>query len=172
VVGLGALLALLRAGWKEGPGARAVGRRAAAPQPVDFSLYAPEVVLPWAVLAGALAGRLADRCAARRRRGCCCRRCSAGWCLSTLAWRAEAEGGRPRCCRAATGSTPQVAAAGWAPWTVTPLLVAAGEALDQVPSSEDLVALDAALAARWWVQPRSAAGRGAARLLLAADRPG
>jgi hypothetical protein len=93
--------------------------------------------------------------------------------LSTLAWRAESEAGQARLLPRRDRVGAAVTAAGWAPWTVTPLLVAAGEALDQVPSTEDLVALEAALAGRWWVQPRSAGWAEArARLLLAADRPG
>jgi hypothetical protein len=139
---------------------------------VDFSLYAPEVVLPWAVLTGTLAGRL----------GAPVRRPTPAWLLlplllgglavSTLSWRAEAQAEQavllPRSERVAAA----VAAAGWAPWTVSPLVVAAGEALAAGPSPSDAVALDAALAGRWWVQPRSAGWAEArARLLLAADRP-
>jgi hypothetical protein len=170
--GLWALVRLLRAGWKE---ERALAL-AVAVVPlhnlVDFSLYAPEVVLPWAVLTGTLAGRL----------GAPVRRPTPAWLLlplllgglavSTLSWRAEAQAEQavllPRSERVAAA----VAAAGWAPWTVTPLVVAAGEALAAGPSPSDAVALDAALAGRWWVQPRSAGWAEArARLLLAADRP-
>jgi hypothetical protein len=140
---------------------------------VDFSLYAPEVLLPWAVLAGTLAGRL----------GGPARRVTPPWLLlpallgglvlSTLAWRAEAQAEQarllPRDQRAAAAS----AAAAWAPWTVTPLLIAAGETLDQRPSPNDVLALDAVLAERWWVQPVSASWAEArARLLLAASRTG
>jgi hypothetical protein len=140
---------------------------------VDFSLYAPEVLLPWAVLAGTLAGRLTGPS----------RRATPAWLLlplllgglilSTLSWRAEAEAERARLMPRAERVAAALTAAGWAPWTVTPLLVAAGETLDQDPSSGDALALDAALAARWWVLPRSAGWAEArARLLLAADRPG
>jgi O-antigen ligase len=172
-VGLGALLVLLRAGWKED---RALALSVAVlplHNLLDFSLYAPEVALPWAVLAGALAGRLAGPVRRATPALLLLPALLGGLVLSTLAWRAEAEGGQARLLPRSDRVDAAVAAAGWAPWTVTPLLVAAGEALDQVPSSEDLVALDAALAARWWVQPRSASWAEArARLLLAADRPG
>jgi len=172
VAGLWALVRLLRAGWKE---ERALALSVAVVplhNLVDFSLYAPAVVLPWAVLAGTLAGRL----------GAPVRRPTPAWLLlplllgglvvSTLSWRAEAQAEQawllPRSERAAA----TVAAAGWAPWTVTPLIVAAGDALAAGPSTGDAVALDAALAGRWWVQPRSAGWAEArSRLLLAARRP-
>jgi hypothetical protein len=139
---------------------------------VDFSAYAPEVLWPWAVLAGTLAGRSLPP-----------PRPLPGWLLvpvlaggvvlSTLLWRAGVE------LRAAQTSSPAVAvehamrAARLAPWTVTPALEAAGVALDRPVPRASLIALDALLGERGWVWPLSsgwAEARG--RVLLALGRPG
>jgi hypothetical protein len=171
--GLWALARLLWAGWHvERPLALSV---AVVPlhNLVDFSLYAPEVLLPWAVVTGTLAGRL----------GGPARRATPAWLLlpallgglvvSTLSWRAEAEAEQARLLPRSERAAAARAAAAWAPWTVTPLLIAVGESLDQPSSPDDVLALDAALAERWWVQPASASWAEArARLLLAASRPG
>ena len=139
---------------------------------VDFSAYAPEVLWPWAVLAGTLAGRSLPP-----------PRPLPGWLLvpvlaggvvlSTLLWRAGVE------LRAAQASSPPVAvehamrAARLAPWTVTPALEAAGVALDGPVPRASLIALDGLLGERGWVWPVSsgwAEARG--RVLLALGRPG
>jgi len=171
--GLWALARLLWAGWRvERSLAMSV---AVVPlhNLVDFSFYAPEVLLPWAVVTGTLAGRL----------GGPARRATPAWLLlpallgglvvSTLSWRCEVQGEQARLLPRSERASAAAAAAAWAPWTVTPLLIAAGETLDQPASAGDAMALDAALAERWWVQPSSASWAEArARLLLAAARPG
>lgn len=139
----------------------------------DFSLYAPEVVIPWAVLAGTLAGRgsrLPDRP-------------SPAWLLvpllvagtfgATLLWRGET---------ASTGALAGpgedriqrlVDAAAWTPWAVTPLLTACQVAADAPADSGPIAALEAQLGERAWVRPRSGAWaecRG--RLLMMLGRHG
>lgn len=140
---------------------------------VDFSLYAPEVAIPWAVLAGTLAGRaprLPDRPAP-------------AWLLvpilvtgafgATLLWRGE------------TASTGALAGAGeervqrlvdaaaWTPWAVTPLLTACQLAADTPPDVGLLAALEARLTERAWVRPSSGAwAECRARLLMTLGRHG
>lgn len=64
-------------------------------------------------------------------------------------------------------------AARWAPWTVTPVEMAAGQALGGAQTAGVLERLDTALMERAWVQPRSARwAETRGRLLLADGRPG
>ena len=92
---------------------------------VDFSFYAPEVVIPWAVLAGTLAGRdprLPDRP-------------TPAWLLvpilvigafgATLLWRGEIASTEALAGASEKRGQRLVAAAAWTPWTVTPLLTRA-----------------------------------------------
>jgi hypothetical protein len=171
--GVWALVRLLRAGWGAYPGLALSVAVLPLHNLLDFSAYAPEVLLPWVVLAGALAGRV---CAGPRRR-------LPGWLLVTvlagatllaaLAWRGEVE-------LAPTFSSPPgqavesaLAAARWMPWTVTPLELAAGVALQGGSSPEVLSGVDVELASRAWVRPFSASWAEArGRLLLMQGRPG
>jgi hypothetical protein len=170
---LWALARLLRAGWST---ERALVL-AVAVLPlhnlVDFSLYAPEVLLPWAVLAGTLAGRLAAPAGRPTPAWLLVPLLIGGLVATTLGWRGGAEAEKARLLPRAERAAAAAAAAAWTPWTVTPLTVAAGEALAGRPSATEATALDDALAGRWWVQPRSAGWAEArARLLVAADRRG
>ena len=167
------LARLLRAGWSS---ERALVL-AVAVLPlhnlVDFSLYAPEVLLPWAVLAGTLAGRVGGPARRPTPALLLVPLLVGGLVVTTLGWRGEAEAGRARLLPRAEQTAAAIAAAAWTPWAVTPLTSAAGETLAGKPSAAEAVALDDALAGRWWVQPRSAGWAEArARLLLVADRRG
>ncbi len=139
---------------------------------VDFSAYAPEVLLPWAVLAGTLAGRTLPLPERPLRGGVLLALVGGGALLSALAWRSEAE-------LASAASRPERAvvsameAARWAPWTLTPVEFAAGRALESGAPSAVLADVDAQLAARGWVRPRSASwAESRGRLLLAQGRRG
>ena len=140
---------------------------------VDFSFYAPEVVIPWAVLAGTLAGRdprLPDRP-------------TPAWLLvpilvigafgATLLWRGEIASTEALAGASEKRGQRLVAAAAWTPWTVTPLLTACQVASDTRLDPDLLVVLDARLAERAWVRPRSGAwAECRARVLMALGRYG
>lgn len=140
---------------------------------VDFSAYAPEVVLPWAVLAGTLAGRVAPAPARPLAAWALVPVLVGGSLLATLAWRGEAALVTASAAEPAETAARALAAARWTPWAVTPILLAA-DAVRSGPGATRLAGeVDAALAARWWVRPRSAAWAEArATLLLALGRPG
>jgi putative inorganic carbon (hco3(-)) transporter len=138
---------------------------------VDFSFYAPEVLLPWAVLAGALAARVG-----RAPRGSL-----SAWLLlpalggavvvSAADWRSEVLLSEAY----ATPPWQAVAlaqqAATWAPWAATPLLAAASSALEA--RDPRMAPVESALARRAWVCPVSSAwAEMRARLLLASGRRG
>jgi len=140
---------------------------------LDFSFYAPEVLWPWAVLAGTLA----SRCWAPPRRPV------ASWLLvpvlvvgtvlAALSWRGQAEAADALL--EPVGRQPEAltAASRWQPWSVTPLLVAADVALAEAGPVARLERLDRALAQRGWVRPVSPGWAEArARLLLVAGRRG
>lgn len=140
---------------------------------VDFSLYAPEVSLPWAVLAGTLAAR-APRLPERP---------APAWLLvpvlvfgtfgATLAWRGESASAG-----ALTGDTERrmqrlVDGSAWTPWAVTPLLTACQVAAEAPVDPGAFAGLEARLGERGWVRPASGAwAECRARLLLALGRPG
>jgi hypothetical protein len=91
--------------------------------------------------------------------------------LAAMAWRAEV------LLTAAYAASPArtvelaVAAGRWAPWSVGPVLAAAGAALEA--SDPRMLEIDRELATRWWVRPASAAWAEArARLLHAVHRDG
>lgn len=137
---------------------------------VDFSLYAPEVVLPWAVLAGTLAGRAGPRPRRPLSAWLLVPVLVAGAVVTTLGWKGEVE------LRDAVGGdvgqqvTGALEAARWAPWDLSALETATSAALTADRRSQ-LVAVDDALARRWWVRPHSSAyAEARARLLLAAGQ--
>jgi len=171
--GLAWLLRLVRRGW---PSHKAL-TLAVASLPlhnlVDFSAYSPEVLLPWIVLTGALAARVSEPPTRALRAWAIVAFLGTGTVLGALAWRSESS------LAAASGATSSKAvaaaleAARWAPWSVTPLEIAAGRALGDPAAHGVLPEIDRRLAARAWVQPRSAAWAEArSRVLLAATRPG
>jgi hypothetical protein len=138
---------------------------------VDFSAYAPEVVLPWAVLLGTLTARVAPLP----------RRPLPSWLLvpvlgstvllSAAAWRSEVLLGEAYVAPAQRAVTLSRDAAAWAPWSLRPLMTAAGYAL--AGADPRAAAVESGLASRWWVAPGSAAwAEMRARLQLATGRPG
>ncbi len=171
VAGVVALVRLLRAGRHEHlPLALAV---AVLPlhNVFDFSAYAPEVVLPWAVLAGALAARVARPPERPLPSWLLVPVLGGAVILSAAAWRSEVLLG------VAYASPPQPAvtaaqqAARWAPWSLRPVLAAASAAL--ATGDARVAAIDGELARRAWVLPVSAAwAEMRARLLLAAGQRG
>ena len=166
------LVGLLRRGWASDKGLTLAVASLPLHNLVDFSAYAPEALLPWAVLAGALAGRVLRPPERPMRSWALVAVLGIGGIASALAWRSEAA----LAAAATPGSSGAVeaamTAARWAPWTVVPVEVAAGRALEGGRSSE-LRRVDAALADRAWVQPLSATwAETRGRLLLADRRPG
>lgn len=140
---------------------------------VDFSLYAPEVALPWAVLAGNLAGRVEPPPTRSTPAWLLVPVLAAGTFLTTLSWRGET--GMARSLAAAEGDRLEqlVSAAGWTPWAVTPWLTAAQTALESEPPPAILEAIDEGLTRCAWVRPVSGTwAESRARLLLALKRPG
>ncbi|HPC82587.1 MAG TPA: O-antigen ligase family protein [Thermoanaerobaculaceae bacterium] len=140
---------------------------------LDFSFYAPEVAIPWAVLAGTLAGR-APRLPDRP---------TPAWLLvpvlvtgvlgATLLWRGESAVGSALAAPAGERVERLVEASGWTPWTASPLLVACQVAADTPTGVGPLAALEAELGERAWVRPASAAwAECRAQLLLALGRQG
>lgn len=138
---------------------------------IDFSLYAPEVVLPWAVLAGALAARVTHPPA----------RVLPSWVLvpvlggtvivAAAAWRAEVLLGVSYSAAPRPAVTAALASARWAPWALRPVLAAASTAL--AAGDERSAAIDDEVARRRWVLPDSAAwAEMHARLLAATGRQG
>lgn len=140
---------------------------------VDFSAYAPEVVLPWAVLAGALAARTLSLPRRPVPGLVLVPVLSIGVVLATLAWRGEAalEGAVAR--PGEEGVREALAAARWTPWAVSPLWLAAEKASAPGIPRPALASLLGAVEEREWVRPVSAgAAEVRARLLLALGRPG
>ncbi len=166
-----ALVRLLRLGATAAPALAAAVASVPLHNLVDFSAYRPEVLLPWAVLAGALAARVRPRPARRCPAPALLVLLAGGALLATLESRAEAvAGGTAR--RPADAVATQLDAARWAPWLVTPVELAAAAAL-RSGSPAELAQVDAELAARSWVQPRSARwAETRARLQLAQGRRG
>jgi hypothetical protein len=172
-LGIGALVQLLRRGWSSHTGLTLAVASLPLHNLVDFSAYAPEVLLPWAVLAGSLAGRVSPIPEKPLRSWALVALLGTGAILSTLTWRSEVEAAAAAAPRSAGSVEAAMAAATWAPWTVTPVEIAAGQALAGGQPARELERINAVLTERWWVQPlsaRYAEARG--RLLLAAGRPG
>ena len=168
-----ALVRLMRAGWAAHPGLAISVAVVPLHNLLDFSAYVPEVLLPWAVLAGALAGRVWVVPQRRLPGWLLVPALAGGTLLAALAWRGEVE------LAPAFSSPPEKAvasalvAARWTPWTVTPLEVAAGVAMERASAPTVLAGVDAELASRSWVRPSSASWAEArGRLLLMQGRPG
>lgn len=169
--GVWGLQRLVRRGYPAYPGLALAVAAIPLHNLVDFSAYAPEVLLPWTVLAGTLAGRVCPP-PARPARGVVLLAVAAGGAmLAALAWRGEAE--MALVSRSGPPWERAMAAARWTPWAVTPLERVAASALRRGAAPAVLASLDAGLAARAWVMPRSASWAEArVHLLLAQGRPG
>jgi len=173
VAGVWALARLLRAGWAAWPGLALSVAVLPLHNLLDFSAYAPEVLLPWAVLAGALAGRVSAEPRRRLPDWVLVPVLGGATILAALAWRGEVELAPAFSSPPEKAVTSALSAARWAPWTVTPLELAAGVALERGSAPEVLSGLDAELASRAWVRPFSASWAEArSRLLLGQGRPG
>ena len=166
-----ALWRLVRAGAREHlPLALAV---AAVPlhNLVDFSGYAPEVVLPWAVLAGTLAARVGSLPPAPLRPWLTVPVLGGAALLAAASWRSEALLTAAYAAPPPHSVTLALAAADWAPWSVTATQAAAGAAL--ASADPRLAEIGDQLERRWWVRPVSAAwAETRARQLLATRRAG
>ncbi len=167
------LVRLVRRGFSESPALALAVASLPLHNAVDFSAYAPEVLLPWTVLAGALAARVSPP--PRRPLGSwvVLALLGGGTVLSALAWRSASALADGDPVGTAPSARSALAAARWAPWTVTPVEAAAGRALAGTPSQQTLDEIESALAERAWVQPDSAAWAEArSRVLLAGNRAG
>jgi hypothetical protein len=167
-----ALWRLIRTGLSAHPGLTLAVAVIPLHNVVDFSAYAPEVLLPWAVLAGTLTGRGFPLPERPLRGGVLLTLVGGGVLLSALAWRSEIE--------LASAASPPARAVGsamdaarWAPWALTPVELAASLALESDAPASVLAEVDAQLGARAWVSPRSGSwAEGRCRLLLAQGRRG
>ena len=173
VAGMVWLAGLVRRGWSSQTGLTLAVASLPLHNLVDFSAYAPEVLLPWTVLAGTLASRVSPLPKRPLRAWILITVLGAGAALSAFAWRSETallpSGAAP----SGTSVEAALEAARWAPWTVMPLEIAAGRALAGAGPAEAPAAIDGELSQRAWVQPRSASWAEArGRLLLAEGRPG
>jgi len=172
-VGVWALLRLLRTGFAAHPGLTLAVAAIALHNVVDFSAYAPEVLLPWAVLAGTLAGRALPLPERRLRGSVVLTLAGIGALLSTLAWRGEVELASAAAPPPARAVEAALAASRWVPWAVTPVEFAASLALESGAPAVVVSGVDRLLAARAWVRPHSASwAESRCRLLLAQGRRG
>lgn len=137
---------------------------------VDFSAYAPEVVLPWATLAGTLAARTGLPLPRPTSPPLLLLLLGGGLFLSTLSFLAEQ---RLHQAVAEDHPGPALAAARLTPWAVAPVLTAAELALLNPTAVSMHTEILNALAQREWVRPASAAvAEARARLLLGLGRRG
>ena len=138
---------------------------------VDFSAYAPEVLLPWCVLAGALAARVRPAPPRPLPAWLLLPPVAGALLLAAAAWRAEVLLRQAYAAPPARAVELSLAAARWTPWAVDPVQAAAGVAL--ASGDARIPEIERELTRRWWVRPVSAAwAEMRARLLLAARRDG
>lgn len=136
---------------------------------VDFSAYAPEVLLPWAVLAGALAARVRPDPGRLLPSWLAIPVLGGAVLLAAASWRSEVLLTASYAAPPPAAADLALASARWAPWAVTPLQAAAGAAL--AAGDPRVAEIERALATRWWVRPVSSAwAETRARLLLAGRR--
>ena len=171
--GVAGLARLLRRGADASPALAAAVAVVPLHNLVDFSAYAPEILLPWAVLAGTLAGRVFRLPARPLRSPVAALLLGAAAVLAVLSWRSETELDRVQTAPQPEAPAHALAAASWAPWTVTPIELGAAMALSTGETSPWLPRLDDALASRAWVRPASSSWAEArARIALALGRRG
>jgi hypothetical protein len=140
---------------------------------IDFSAYAPEVVLPWAVLCGALVARTAPLPRRSLPGWLLVPVLSAGVVISTLTWRGESALAHAASRPGDESIRGVLAAAVWTPWEITPVWVASERALAKMSSPSEFVDVLHEIEARSWIRPQSSAvAEARARLLLGLDRPG
>jgi O-antigen ligase len=174
LLGLAALLELLRRGLRSAPALTLAVAAVPLHNLLDFSLYVPEVAIPWAVLAGSLAARAFPASSPPRRRSWwLVPTVAVGVVLATLEWRGELDSTAALDAPPAERTAALLAASRWRPWSCGPAMLAAGEAVAGHSPVGDIEAVDAALAGCAWVRPQSASWAEArARVLLAVGRPG
>lgn len=124
---------------------------------LDFSLYVPEVAIPWAALAGTLAART---------RPLEIPRAVPSWLLlpalvtgalaTTLDWRCESDAVRARRQPVEQQARALLDAARWRPWAVDPVQEAAAAGFHGGVPDDDIRTIAGMLAERSWVRPRSA----------------
>lgn len=171
--GVWALVRLVRRGAAAHPGLAIAVAAVPLHNVVDFSAYAPEVLVPWAVLAGTLAGRTLPLPERPLRGGTLLALAASGLLLSTLAWRSEVELASAATAPSGQAVESALAAARWAPWQLSPVEFAASLALDDRAPRAVLSRVDGQLAARSWVRPHSASwAESRCRLLLAQGQAG
>jgi len=171
IAGVVGLLVLLRRGQQVAPELALAVAAVPLHNLVDFSLYAPEVLLPWAVLAGALAARCWPAPPRPLGSWLLVPLLTVGVVLATLDWRGRVGVDEAMMAPRQERAAALVAASRWQPWSVTPLLVAADVVLAQGSAAPLLATIDENLAARSWVRPLSPAWAEArARVLLADGR--
>ncbi len=167
------LVTLLRRGACEQPYLAAAVAVVPLHNLVDFSLYSPEVLLPWAVLLGTLAGRTTPLPSRPVPSSWLVPLLAAGSVVAALEWRCDSALEEALAAPGGGSCAAAVEAARWAPWRVRPVFAAAELALAGRASPDDVARVEALLAARHWVQPVSAGwAELRARLLLAQGRPG
>ncbi len=137
---------------------------------VDFSAYAPEVVLPWAVLAGTLAARCGPPARRVTPAGVLLPLLGAGFVVSSLNFLAEE---RLQQAIREERAAPALVAARLAPWAVTPVLTAAELASASAGAAAPLDDVLDMLERRAHLRPVSASvAEARARLLLLSGRYG
>jgi hypothetical protein len=174
VLAVSSLVALVRRGLRSEPALALAVAVVPLHNLLDFSVYVPEVAIPWAVLAGTLAARVLPLPTRRRLSSWwLVAIIAAGALLATLEWRGALDTtaalGMPQESRVSALLT----AARWRPWSCESIMLAAGEAVAARAPMPEIAAVDTALASCAWVRPRSASWAEArARLLLVLGRPG
>jgi hypothetical protein len=173
IAGIWSLVRLLRSGMRSDTALALAVAVLPLHNLLDFSAYAPEVLLPWAALAGTLAGRTRPL-PSRRVPGWLLLVVLGGGCVaSALSWRSETALAQSADARPALAIELATKAASIAPWRVSPLEHAAATAIASGSSLEVMQTLETALSSRFWVRPASTAlAEARARLLLGQDRVG
>ncbi len=173
VAGILWLGATLRAGLRQAPALALAVLVVPLHNLVDFSAYMPEVVLPWAVLVGALAARVRPLPRRATPAALLVPLLALGCGVSVAAWRGETAFTAALSQPAERRVAALLTASAWQPWTVTTLLLTADVAVESTTPAPELKLVDEAVAARWWVRPSSSAwAQARASLLLSQERRG
>lgn len=165
--GLIALVGLLRRGLQRESGLALAVAVVPLHNLVDFSAYAPEVLLPWAVLAGTLAARVLPEPGLPLPGLVLVPVLVGGVTLQSLEWVGEVEASTAVSARVDERVRLALAASRWTPWKLTPVQAAAELALSSTVPMDLVKQTDAELARRYWVRPLSSSwAEGRARLQL------
>ncbi len=173
VAGFVALLVLLRRGLQTEIGLALAVAVLPLHNLVDFSAYAPEVLLPWAVLAGTLTARVVPEHPPPLPSLVLLPVLVVGLTLQSLEWIAEVGASAAATAPTADRVRDTLAATRWTPWRLTPVQAVVDLTLSADVPRELIVAVDNELARRHWVRPLSsswAEGRARLRLRLGDSR--